>query len=171
MSGKRVLGLALAKALVAPNAVVKSITRRVPLLLRLILPELAEWDHERTEAEGFYPHTITLGSHKLVHWICSRCPRGQPHHWTAMPASCISNGSGCGVCAGMQACVCNSLESLVPSVAADFDLNKNDFAPLDVTAWSQKEVWWINAKRGSWKQVVHVRTYKHSRSNPEQARC
>ena len=120
--------------------------------------ELAEWDHERNEAEGFYPHLITLGSAKKVHWICSRCPRGQPHRWTAPPYVRIGKGSGCAVCAGKQACVCNSLESLFPSVAAEFDVDKNGFAPSEITAWSNKEVYWRNANRGTWRQAVDVRT-------------
>ncbi|KAL3144787.1 hypothetical protein ABBQ38_001899 [Trebouxia sp. C0009 RCD-2024] len=120
--------------------------------------ELAEWDFERNDAEGFYPHKITLGSHKLVHWICSRCPRGQPHRWTAMPYARIGLGNGCAVCAGMQACVCNSLESLVPTVAAELDVGETGFAPSEVTAQSHKEVWWSTAERGSWRQAVYERT-------------
>ncbi|KAL3144795.1 hypothetical protein ABBQ38_001907 [Trebouxia sp. C0009 RCD-2024] len=122
--------------------------------------ELAEWDHERNEADGFYPHKVTLGSQKPVHWICSRCPRGQPHRWTARPNARVRYGEGCAVCAGMQACLCNSLESLVPSVAAEFDVDRNGSSPSEVTAGSNKEVWWRTAKRGSWKQTVHARTGK-----------
>ena len=118
---------------------------------------LAEWDYERNDAERFYPDNITLGSNKQVHWICSCCPRGQPHRWTAMPNSRIGQGSGCTVCAGLQACVCNSLESLFPLVAAEFDSDKNGFAPSDITAQSNKKVWWRNAKRGSWSQSVDDR--------------
>ena len=52
--------------------------------------ELAEWDHERNNEEGYYPHKVTLGSNKQVHWICSCCPRGHPHRWTAGPNERIS---------------------------------------------------------------------------------
>ena len=121
---------------------------------------LTEWDHERNAAEDLFPDAITLGSAKQVHWICSCCPRGQPHHWTATPLNRISGGSGCPACAGQQACVCNSVESLVPTIAAEFDVHKNGFAPSEVTAGSGKKVWWRNAKRGSWRQAVYVRTYK-----------
>ncbi|KAL3144725.1 hypothetical protein ABBQ38_001848 [Trebouxia sp. C0009 RCD-2024] len=123
--------------------------------------ELAEWDHERNEAEGFYPHEITLGSRKKVHWICSRCPKGQLHRWTATPNSRV----GCAVCNGKQACVCNSLESLFPSHAAEFDVDMNGFAPSQIAAWSNKKVWWRNAKRGSWRQAVNVRTDRRLPSN------
>ncbi|KAL3144790.1 hypothetical protein ABBQ38_001902 [Trebouxia sp. C0009 RCD-2024] len=127
--------------------------------------ELPQWDHERNEAEGFYPHNITLGSQKPVHWICSCCPRGQPHRWTAFPRNRVGYGEECAVCAGQQACLYNSLESLLPSLAAELDVDKNGFAPSEITAWSIKKVWWRNAKRGSWKQAVNVRTDR--RKHPE----
>ena len=119
---------------------------------------LSEWDYERNDKEGFHPDVITLGSRKQVHWICSCCPCGQPHCWTARPCLRIGNGSGCPTCAGQQACVCNSLESFDLSVAAEFDLDKNGFAPSEITAGSDKKVWWWNAKRGSWRQTVGSRT-------------
>ena len=98
---------------------------------------LAEWDHERNDAEGFYPHVVTLGSGKMVHWICSCCPGGQPHRWRARPYARIGAGRGCALCAGKQACACNSLQSLVPSIAAEFDEDKNGFAPSEIPARSR----------------------------------
>ncbi|KAL3143855.1 hypothetical protein ABBQ32_003677 [Trebouxia sp. C0010 RCD-2024] len=131
--------------------------------------ELAEWDHAHNEAEGFCPHLVTLGSGKLVHWICSCCPRGQPHRWRAPPYSRVRCGVGCAVCGGKQACVCNSLESLFPSLAAEFDVEKTGFAPSEVTAGSGTEVWWRNAKCGSWRQSVDIRTQNLTRSYTRQA--
>ena len=119
---------------------------------------LAEWDYERNDAENIYPDSTTLGSGKQVHWICSCCPHGQPHRWTATPNMRISNGSGCAVCAGKQACVCNSLASLYPLLAAEFDVDKNSFEPSEIPARSNKKVWWRNAKRGSWRQSPNART-------------
>ena len=75
-----------------------------------------------------------------------------------MPNNRIGQGAGCAVCAGRQACVCNSLESLFPLVAAEFDSDKSGFAPSNLTAHSNKKVWWRNAKRGSWRQSVDGRT-------------
>ena len=119
---------------------------------------LAEWDYEHNTAEEFYPDKITLGSTKQVHWVCSCCPSGQLHRWTATPSHRIGRGTGCAVCAGRQACVCNSLESLFPSTAAEFDVDKNGFAPSEITAQSNNKVWWRTAKRGSWRQAVKDRT-------------
>ena len=50
------------------------------------------------------------------------------------------------------------LEALFPSLAADFDVEKNGFEPSEITAGSQKKVWWRNAQRGSWQQAPDVRT-------------
>ena len=121
---------------------------------------LAEWDYKLNDAEGIDPESTTLGSQKQVHWICSCCPRGQPHRWIATPNMRIRNGHGCAVCAGKQACICNSLESLFPYVAAEFDVDKNGFAPSEITACSSKVVWWRNTTRGSWRQSVNQRTDK-----------
>ena len=42
-------------------------------------PLLLEWDTERNSKSGIYPQTTTLGSKKLVHWVCCNCPKGQLH--------------------------------------------------------------------------------------------
>ena len=63
----------------------------------------------------------------------------------------------CSLCWG-QACVCNSLESLFPLIAAEFDVDRNGNAPSEITAQSNKKVWWRTAERGSWKQTPNVRT-------------
>ena len=126
---------------------------------------LAEWDYMRNNEEGLQPDAITLGSGKLLHWICSCCPRGQPHRWTASPNSRIGNGSGCPVCAGLQACACNSLAALFPNMAGEFDQDKNGFAPSEIAAQSHKEVWWRNDKRGSWRQRVDSRTWIRTRKD------
>ena len=145
-----------------------SVRQTQPTLFDAQPPCLAEWDYELNDAEDIYHDNITLGSEKLVHWICSCCPRGQPHRWTASPSRRIGSGSGCLVCAGRQACVCNSLASLFPVIAAEFDVDKNGFGPSDITAGSNKKVWWRNAKQGSWKQSPHVRTDKRKKLSSQQ---
>ena len=130
---------------------------------------LAEWDTERNDAAGIYPDDTTLGSQKLVHWVCSGCPRGQPHRWTARPYDRIGHDTGCAVCAGQQACVCNSLESLFPMIATELDVDKNGFAPSKITGSSMKKVWWRNTERGSWRQTVDARTLYTAGTNRRNA--
>ena len=142
-------------------------TQRQPTFAAAQPACLAEWDYERNQVEGFHPDVITLGSGKLVHWICSRCPKGQPHRWTAVPYDRIGKGVGCAVCAGKQACVCNSLESLFPAIAAEFDVDKNGFAASKITAQSHMKVWWRNAERGSWRAAVYIRTAKGRSRNQQ----
>ena len=50
-----------------------------PTFAEARLPELVAWDFERNDTEGIYPNKVILGSNKMVHWVYSRCPRGQPH--------------------------------------------------------------------------------------------
>ena len=120
---------------------------------------LSEWDHERNASEDIYPHNTTLGSGKLVHWICRQCPKGQLHRWRARSFSrTCQRPCGCPVCDGKQVCICNSLETLHPEVAAELDLSKNHFTAADVTASSHQVAWWKTDKRGSWKDVITQRT-------------
>ncbi|KAL3144708.1 hypothetical protein ABBQ38_001833 [Trebouxia sp. C0009 RCD-2024] len=134
------------------------ITKSQPTFAEAQPAELAEWDHVRNVKAGMHPHIITLGSHQKVHWICSGCPRGQPHRWTATPYNRVGGGKGCPACSGLQVCACNSLESLLPSIAAELDVKKTGFAPSEVAAQSRKKVWWRNAEHGSWEQAVYIRT-------------
>lgn len=46
---------------------------------------MAEFDHELNCIYGFDPDTVTLGSSKKVHWICSKRPQGKLHRWQASP--------------------------------------------------------------------------------------
>ena len=120
---------------------------------------MADWDHERTAADGNFPHNTTHGSGKLVHWTCKCCPKGRLHCYQASANNrTSSNHSGCPYCAGKQVCVCNSLESLYPSIAAELDCDKNGFTASEVTAQSGKCVWWRDNQGRSWRQCVKGRT-------------
>ena len=70
--------------------------------------------------------------------LCHGCKQVLPISQTAPPDSRIGMGSGCAVCAGWQTCVCNSLGSLFPSIAAELDVDKNGFGPSEITAGSGK---------------------------------
>ena len=122
-------------------------------------PLLLEWDTERNSKSGIYPQTTTLGSQKLVHWVCHKCPKGQLHLYQMMPNNRIrKRGKGCPYCAGKQACKCNSLEAHYPAISLEWDFEMNDMTPADVTSRSSKVVWWKNDVRGSWKQRIADRT-------------
>ena len=111
--------------------------------LATIAPEVAKyWDHSKNEKT---PEEVLAGRRSRAEWKCPVCM----HEWKAPIFLRVRRGAGC---------VCNSLESLFPSVAADFEIEQNGFAPSEVTAKSAKKVWWRTAKRGSWRQTVYERT-------------
>lgn len=120
---------------------------------------LAEWDHTRNAAQGNYPHNINVKSIKKIHWLCGHCPGGQEHSWSAPPNDRTSRYKpGCPFCAGKAACRCNSLQALFPDMASEWDYSRNKRQPDDIPACSTDSAWWVNAKRGNWKQTIQSRT-------------
>ena len=127
-------------------------------------PLLLEWDIERNPKDSIHPQNTTLGSRKLVHWVCHKCPKGQLHLYQMTPNNRTRNrGQGCPYCAGKQAYKC-SLEAHHPVISSEWDFEMNDMTLADVTSGSNKAVWWKNDVRGSWKQRVFERT--HARKKP-----
>jgi hypothetical protein len=128
---------------------------------------LLEWDYERNAADGIHPSTTTLGSQKLVHWVCHNCPKGQLHLYQMVPNNRIRKrgsgrrGSGCPYCAGQQVCKCNSLQTHYPMLSSEWDFARNDMTPAQVTTRSSQVVWWNSSVRGSWAQRIHGRTHPH----------
>ena len=121
--------------------------------------DLAQWAHERNADENNYPDNTTLQSHKQIHWVCTKCPAGQKHCWSAKP--CDRTGSrktGCPFCSGRVACKCNSLQGLYPDIAAEWDHGKNDGQPRDYPTSSHRLAWWLSPQQGSWQQTINSRT-------------
>jgi len=122
-------------------------------------PLLLEWDNERNPKDGIHPQNTTLGSKKLVHWVCHKCPKGEVHRYQMCPFNRTRNqASGCPYCVGQRVCKCNSLEAHDPIVSSEWDLVMNDKTPADVTFRSHQLVWWKNNVRGSWQQRINDRT-------------
>ena len=116
-----------------------------------------EWDHARNAADGLLPTNVTLASGKMIHWSCHQCPSGQPHLWKATPASRVGLSTGCPFCASKAVCKCNSLQTLFPSVAAEWHHELNHKTPNDYTARSHFLAWWQSKRRGSWQQTINAR--------------
>jgi len=100
-----------------------------------------EWNYLRNAADGIYLNKTTLGSGKLVHWVCRKCPKGQLHQYQMRPFHCVpTTASGCPYCAGKQVCECNSLQAHYPVISSEWDFAMNDSTPADVTFGSNKVV-------------------------------
>ena len=121
------------------------------------------WDWELNKEAGLDPGKLTCRSGKKAHWLCNKCPVGQPHRWQATVSSVytstVRGTSGCPRCEGLQACKCNSLQSLFPWVAAEWDYERNKGTPAGVAAYSSKYVWWHNSHRGHFKARIHGRSH------------
>ena len=105
------------------------------------------WDWELSAKAGLNPSNTRCRSNKKANWICRQCPKGQLHRWQATIGN-MFEGSGCPCCSGCKACNCNSLQSLYPEVAAEWDYIRNTGTPSDYPTHSQQRVWWYNSKRG-----------------------
>ena len=113
-------------------------------------PDLAnEWAYE---INTLLPTQVTPGSEKKVWW---RCEKG--HYWQAL----ISNrnaGRGCPYCIGFSALAgFNDLQTLMPDLAREWNLDKNKLLPTQVTMMSNRIVWWNCEKGHLWKAHVYSR--------------
>ena len=131
---------------------------RKPTLTNSKHPAMLEFDYERNRRAGLDPDKITAGSGKLVHWICTKCPKGQPHLFVASPRNRIGLDRGCPYCASKKACICNSLQSLYPALAAEYDIARNGVGPEQVLSRSNKMVFWKDANGHTWEQSPDERT-------------
>ncbi len=125
---------------------------RQPTLTKSQHSAMREFDLERNRKAALDPDNITAGSGKKVHWICTNCPKGQLHLFMATPANRIGLNHGCPYCAHHKACICNSLQSLFPALAAEYDSAKNGAGPEQVLPRSQKKAFWKDASGNTWEQ-------------------
>ncbi|DBA68604.1 TPA: hypothetical protein ACH3X2_013542 [Trebouxia sp. C0005] len=121
---------------------------------------LQQWDHDRNSKNGHFPDNTTLQSHKPIWWQCHKCPKGQVHSWQALPCDRTSSrkSSGCPCCAGHQLCECNSLQTVCPGIAADFDVEKNGVTAAEVTWSTSSKYSWLSDEPGAKKRSVNQRT-------------
>jgi len=125
--------------------------------LQTINPELAQQWHP-TKNGRLTPKDVTPNSDKKAWWVCAK-----GHEWQAT----ISNrnrGRGCPYCAGRAVCDDNCLETVNPSLAAEWNPQKNgSLTPSDVTPGSSKRVWWQCEKKHEWEAYIHSRSTGYGR--------
>ena len=121
---------------------------------------LKQWDHDRNRENGNFPANTTLRSNKLIWWHCHECPKGKIHSWQATPnnRTCDRAPQGCPCCVGQKLCECNSLKTVCPDVAADFDIKNNGVSPAEVTSSATIKYSWLSDEPGSKKRSVSQRT-------------
>tara|TARA_B110000008_G_scaffold249117_1_gene261622 strand:- start:1194 stop:3386 length:2193 start_codon:yes stop_codon:yes gene_type:complete len=100
-------------------------------------PELAkQWDYEKNR--DLSPMDITASATIRLHW---KCDQGPDHEWDSLLSSRV-RGCGCPCCSGKKVVPSNSLNSTHPELVKEWDIERNQITPLEVTAGSGKKVWW-----------------------------
>lgn len=108
--------------------------------ISLLDPALQEqWDHAANAHLGTIE--IQPDSNIRVQWICDQCPDGHWHTWSALVNS-RTRGSGCPQCGGRKVCSHNSLATMAPRVAAQWDYEVNDGSPDNIMLESKEPVGW-----------------------------
>ena len=133
---------------------------------------LQQWDHDRNRDNGNVPGNTTLQSGKCIWWQCHECPKGKVHSWQARAYNRTSSkkSTGCLYCAGHQLCECNSLETVCPDIAADFDIGKSGVTAAEVTNSAKAKYSWLSDEPGAQKRSVDKRTYHFKEKSVTAAR-
>lgn len=125
-------------------------------------PELAaEWHPSRNGA--LRPSELVAYSTRLVWWKCSAA---DDHCWRETPNVRLSHRYGCPYCSGKRVTASNSLARRAPDVAREWHPTKNaPLTPRDVTAGSQRLVWWRCRKNPEheWQAAILNRARRHVR--------
>ncbi len=142
------------------NMPADGIKQKQPTFARAKHTLLQQWDHDKNRENGNFPENTSLQSHKLIWWQCYECPEGTVHSWQARASSRTSFGrpAGCPCCVGLQLCECNSLQTVCPDIAADFDVEKNGVTAAEVTSSATTKYSWLSDEPGAKKRSVAQRT-------------
>lgn len=120
-------------------------------------PDVAlEWDTDKNE--GLTARDVSAGSNTKFWWKCI-----YGHSWNTTVASRTS-GTGCPYCAGKKVITGQTdLKTLYPYLISEWDYEKNKpLIPEQITAFSNKKVWWLCSEGHSWYAPVYVRAKGHS---------
>lgn len=116
------------------------------------IPEmLALWDHERNKPHD--PTEVTSGSDRLMWWKC-------PNHEFSFQASpqSMSRGRRCNVCSGKVVVAgFNDLLSSGRKFLSEWDYNRNEVDPSQVSRRSNKPFWWECFQGHYWKESPDFR--------------
>lgn len=120
--------------------------------LATVNPELAkEWHPIKNN--NLTPHDVKAGSNRKVWWQDKF-----GHEWECA-VNHRNRGTGCPVCSGRKALKgFNDLATKNPELAEDWHPTKNgSLTPCDVTAGSNKKVWWKCNNGHEWQADIYER--------------
>ncbi len=122
--------------------------------LAALYPDLIKehWDFSKNFID---PNTISPNSLKRVWWLCSL-----KHSYEMLPREKTARNLGCPYCSGQRVLVgFNDLETTRPSLVPEWDDSKNGTLTIhDVSAGSNRKVWWLCKKGHSFSSVINKRS-------------
>jgi hypothetical protein len=105
--------------------------------LGTVFPEVAKEWHPTLNG-GLKPNEVISGSKDKVWWL-GECG----HEWEAVVDSRTRGNRGCGYCSGNSVLVgFNDLASTHAELLEEWNFNKNDIEPNEVSFGSNKKYWW-----------------------------
>jgi hypothetical protein len=129
--------------------------------LKTLYPEISEQWHP-TKNEGLTSAGVSAGSNKKVWWKCSK---GSDHEWKMSVYHRTGSKQGCPFCSGRRPSVTNSLATLHPDLASEWDVTLNgNVTPEDVTAGSRVKRFWkcLRGPDHEWEATPNNRTSNKS---------
>lgn len=112
---------------------------------------IKEWDYERNGR--LTPYLVSYGSKKKIHWKCPKCG----YRWESVAYT--RKKSGCPCCANKVVVKgVNDLMTTHPELTMEWDYEKNELTPAQVTYGSSQTVWWKCRFGHSWKAQIKRRS-------------
>tara|TARA_A100001391_G_scaffold204845_1_gene202125 strand:- start:10 stop:915 length:906 start_codon:yes stop_codon:yes gene_type:complete len=112
------------------------------------------------ELNDFLPKDISYGSAKLVWWTCS-----EGHNYESSANTRTNMRAGCPYCSGNKVGYGNDLESMFPEIASEWDYDKNEDNPSDITYGSKQRRYFVCKNKHSYLCPISYRT------GPRKAQC
>lgn len=119
---------------------------------------MKEWDWQANNNEGLEPSQLSSGSNKKANWICNK-----GHKWKSTIHGRNFEGYGCPYCSNQKILPgYNDLATTHPELLQDWDYQKNTLKPSEVTARSNRKVWWKCTKGHEYQAKACGRSVLHN---------
>ena len=112
-------------------------------------PELVKQWHPTKNGEKS-PEDYAQYSNKKVWWYCSK---GPDHEWETSVSS-RTKGSGCPFCSNRKISVTNRFDLNEKEFTKEWNYEKNNTLPTEITIGTNKKVWWRCVNNHEWEARV-----------------
>lgn len=94
-----------------------------------------DWDYTKNKIS---PEQVSVGSSRSYYWKCHSCSK----EWSATINNKKNTNKGCPYCSGHRISSWNNLQVDNPTLAKEFDVNRNGISPDQVHRGTKKIYWW-----------------------------